>query len=475
MKKNIRSKAVSDTLKDYETLTESLKENTEGAVKSLLSETVRNTYAKLLAEADDEDYDEEEVEDTDADMVDDAEVGDVDVDVTDDPESEVADDVEDDVLDGEGGDDADVTVDVSVEDGDGQDDEWAEFDKYKMSDDEYDLSDAEDDEIVKVYKLMKDDDQIIVHNDECGNTSLKDNETGAEYIISMGGCDDETNACDVADAGLNDLDDMNESNERLYELVLEDNAVGYTNDYQDKDVMTNDGMEETANKGYRQWDKGLPGNRTSKPWSGYPKKKADKPFTEEFDADSYEDLGESFTDDMDEATNVGGYVQQNSDSKSHAPSGRKTPRSGSHSGRRVKGTVTPRYNKADESLMRRIDNALNENRDLKYTLKGVMKSLKEAAVTNHNLAQIVKLISENSTTNEEKKEIISRFAKEANTIQESKKLYESINRSLKNPKRIAITEEKTPEQERVSINETTIYKSQDMLDSLDLMHRTMNL
>ena len=58
-----------------------------------------------------------------------------------------------------------------------------EFDKYKVSDDEYDFSNAEDEEIVKVYKLMKNDD-LLVHKDM--TRSIQDNETGAVHI-DLGG------------------------------------------------------------------------------------------------------------------------------------------------------------------------------------------------------------------------------------------------------------------------------------------------
>ena len=78
MSKNIRSKVVRESLLDYNTLANSLKENTESAVKALLGEAVRDTYAKLLTEEeDDKDYEEGEVEDTGSDIANDAESSDV--------------------------------------------------------------------------------------------------------------------------------------------------------------------------------------------------------------------------------------------------------------------------------------------------------------------------------------------------------------------------------------------------------------
>jgi hypothetical protein len=84
------------------------------------------------------------------------------------------------------------------------------------------------------------------------------------------------------------------------------------------------------------------------------------------------------------------------------------------------------------------------------------------------------LVSENTTSKDEKKEIIERFKNEGKTIEASKALYESISRELQKTNKMNITEEKSLTVESSKkINETPIYKSQDMLDSLDLMHRMM--
>ena len=501
MNKNIRSKVVKESLLDYNALANSLKENTESAVKTLLDEAVRDTYAKLLSEDDDKDYEEEEVEDTSSDITNDAESVDA---ATDDVEGtdtgmEADEPIDDAAV--EGGDD--TVVDGAEEGGEPSDegDEWAEFDKYKISDDEYDFSNAEDEEIVKVYKLMKNDDQILVHKDDNGNVNIQDNETGAEYLINLGDNGEATGVAasepsdDVItdDEGADDFgaeddfenenNDMNESTERMFELVLEyDSNVGYTDNYQKKDVMTNPGMSEPG-KNVNDWDAGVP-HGTEKPWSRYPgkKNKADKPFNagKGKQLEEEEAVEGAVEAPVEEATNVGGFVQQNSTSKSHVPnSNGRNARSMSKGGKRVKGTVTPRYSGGEEdtvseSFMKRANKVLAENKELKATLTDVMTSLKEAAVTNHNLGMIIKLISENSTTHDEKKEIISRFSNEAKTVEASKNLYESISRDLKKSKKMNITEEASLTVEgSKKINETKIYQSPDVLDSLDLMHRMM--
>ena len=92
--------------------------------------------------------------------------------------------------------------------------------------------------------------------------------------------------------------------------------------------------------------------------------------------------------------------------------------------RDVTVTVNGDEKTTNESLVRKVNKTLKENKALSETLTTVMAKLKEAAVVNHNLAQIVKLISENTTSQDEKKEIINRFASEAKTIEQSKNLYE---------------------------------------------------
>lgn len=80
--------------------------------------------------------------------------------------------------------------DMAPEDGEG-DESWNEFEKYKVGDNAYDLTGENDyDSVVKVYKLLNDEDQIVVKQD--GETlHLKDNDAGTEYVIDLGSDDDE--------------------------------------------------------------------------------------------------------------------------------------------------------------------------------------------------------------------------------------------------------------------------------------------
>jgi hypothetical protein len=230
--------------------------------------------------------------------------------------------------------------------------------------------------------------------------------------------------------------------------------------------MTTPDMSEPG-KNVNDWDAGVPKGK-SKPWSG---KKGGKKENQPFDGEK----GKT----VEEGAGRFGAVQKRTKAKKHIgsnPEEMEHPKV-QHSNSTSQGGY--KVNNVDvdvtvENTLRKVNKTLKENKELKNTLGTVMTSLKEAAVTNHNLAQIIKLISENSTTKEEKEEIIRKFANEAKTIDASKALYESLSNDLKKAKKMNITEGALFSAESSKkINETPIYKSQDIMESLDLMHRMM--
>jgi len=79
-------------------------------------------------------------------------------------------------------------------------------------DDVIDLTDADDEEVLRVFQLMGPEDNIIVTRDESGNTHLKDEETGKEYMIVGEGEEEEM------DESWNEMD---ESYEEMDEMDME--------------------------------------------------------------------------------------------------------------------------------------------------------------------------------------------------------------------------------------------------------------
>lgn len=459
--KKLNGTLIKESLMDYNNLAQKLEENVTDSVKALLSEQVKEAYASILNESEDDDveekeYDVEEVDDTKDDATDEEPVEDAEAeeDETEDADAEGT-EPEDDQEDTE--DDVE-SVEVDVEEtpeGDFEDD--LDFEKYKVSDNEYDFRNAKDDEIVKIYKRLNNDDQVTVVKDD-DKVSISDKETGAEYIIDLSGND---NTSEITDE--NFTDDMKES--RIYEIALNeyDSNVGYTDNYQDKDVMTSDGVQEPGNG--RDIDDGVP-HTTAKPWSN---KKDGAPFnkkTQTTECGVVEDEMPEVDEDVTKA-------RQSSKLK-HKPN------AGLNDEQQRDVTIaanrfsTPGKKITGESIVKKANKIFEENKKLKEQLNKITDMLKEAAVTNVNLGGIIKLISENSTTKEEKRDIINRFTNEVHTIEESKSLYTTISNELKkNPNNVTnINEEKEFGTSNAEvINESKFYQDEGLMSSLGLMHK----
>lgn len=504
MKKDINSKNVKESLLDYEQLTNTLRENSSAAIRSLLNEAVVEEYKKILSESEDEDnFEVEEVEDT-----------------NDSEGQENAIDTDMGGAEMDGGEESfGDTEDDSTSDGN----EWAEFDKYKISDNEYDFSNAEDDEIVRVYKLMTNDDEVMLTKND-GNVHIKDNETGAEYIVDLGSQEEssidggseetlpspssetspiegeDTEETSIGEIGgkegseesdtpeedvtsvedkTEDDDDMNES--KLYEIALNeyDSNVGYTDNYQKKDVMTNSGMSEPG-KQVNDWDKGVP-NGTKKPFAGKTSDKGE-PFNEE-DEKPIEECGDQPIQEEEEIEEAN--LSQSRWNDTHAAHNR-VPAANKDEYRRdgiqktSKGTKYRANGASDgettneslKKIMTKANKIFQENKALKEALGEFKKMLNEAAVLNTNLGQIVKLFTENTTTKAEKQEIVRRFGQNVKNVNESYQLYETISRELQSKNELNINEEKQfTANSSKNVNETKIYQSKDMLDSLEMMHK----
>lgn len=367
----------------------------------------------------------------------------------------------------------------------GEDALASEFGDYQVSDGEYDLTGAQDGEVVKVFKLLKDTDGVTVVKDN-DKIELKDGEN--EYVIELGSDDTASNE------GGEDLEieiennDMNESTERYYEVMLNeyDSHVGYTDDYQSKDVMTTDGVKEPGNG--RDIDKGIP-HDTKKPWAN-PDKKA-KPF----DKGTKNECGDANAAPIEEQTTAEyGAKRRMKGVKSPVPntSGKKHPYNpanasvaGEYEGTKVEESKSIADYKKElaeckkalancKAIVAECKQAIEDNKKYKSAITKLTESVKKAAVTSVNLGGIVKLITENSTSQEEKKQIVGRFANEVKTVEDSRRLYETIQRELnaKPQNAVNINEEKQfTASEKQNITESKFYQDEQLQGSLGLMHR----
>ena len=409
------------------------------------------------------------------------------------------------------------------------DGEWDEFSDYQVGDNTYDLTGEKDyDKVVKVYKLLNDEDNVIVKKD--GDTlQLKDNEAGTEYVIDLGGDEggkpeyseegqelNEGNEYEIdlgdfgkkgpkddsfiEDADFEEIPDeepyddfgetddegfddfeylpdeegdnsvagfpsemnehkktrkpMKENKEVIFEVDL-----GYTDNYQDKDPIAGLSNNEPS-KGGKSWHNGLP-TGTEKPWAGSSKDKGE-PFKQQVDEE--DELG--LDDTMEEGATTVSTQPMQKQTLQHVPNERQL-RQGYKQIHDAQGPV---------SESKELKSIKKENKELKNAIIELRKNLNEAYLTNVNLGKITKLFLENATTESEKVDIINRFSNEAKTIEQSKALYESINRELKSTKKsVNLNESSVTANGTKKLNEEKIYKSNDLLKTIDLMNRVENM
>ena len=463
------------TILEAEQITKALKEGTEKQLRNLMNEALSN----LIKEDENQEEIEEPVED------DSYEVEDVDAENSSEDETPEGTDGTDSTEEGESfADDA--------EEGEA-DDEWSDMEEFKVGDNDYDFTGVDGETALKVYNKLNDDDEIFVTKDEDGNYEMRDDETGAEYVIELNPDGDDAEAEDEVELGDDesedadsedndseieiDFDDEPEEDDTEIEIDLGDDDqelgddeeiedpelndddeddelneenLGYTDSYQ-KDVFTKKpNMSEPA-KGMNDWDNGAP-KGAEKPWAG----KGDmKPFGKQ-------------KQEVDEQVVLGSEANNRKKVKSAVKRQAKTGYHTVSQDGEYKGDI-------NEAKIRKIVEAAKaiqaENKLYKESIEKIKKSLYEAAVLNVNLGKVVSLLVNETTTREEKNSILERF-NNVKTIKEGNALFESIRRELKgSTQKSAIMERQISM--APSLNETTIYTQSN--PSLDMMARMDNL
>lgn len=456
-KKNIRSEYIKKLMEDKEALSTKLEETTKDTLKEILSESVNKELRNILNESDEDDFEEEEV---------------VSEDETEVVEDETpVEDAEVEEVEGELEEPAETEVDTeSGEEADGED-VWGEIESMKGEDGEYDLTGMDKDEVIKVLKVMTPEDGVRVIKNDNGSLTLTDDETDKEYIIDIDGCfggDDSEIEIEV-----DEFDGIEES-------VNED--LGYTDNYQNKTAMTTPSNNEPANsKSTYSMDGGVP-TGTSKPWAG---KGSNAPYGEISEGEELDveiecegddcQVDEAMTTQEGGAYNRGtGMVHTNTNSK--AARGRNA----SAGGQKISSTSDNSYSTQFENIKRKANAIFKENKELKEVLAQLKGKLEESIVINASLGKIIQLVTENTTSKDEKVNIVQRF-NNVKTIQESRELYKTISNELKsvhNNSKAVINEsmdKQIAEGKNNNIIETSIYKSTDLSNTLDLMDRMMKL
>lgn len=477
MKKN---NTAEKTIRDAEKITKALQEGTEKSLRAIVNETIAN----LVME--EEDHSEEE-EQEDGYSVEDVNTEDVPA-VTDNEGGE--DTGAEAPEEGAGEEDFSQEGEEGSEEGNAEDDEWSDFEQYKVGDNDYDFTGVDGDEILKVYNKLGDDDQIFVKKEDDGTYSVKDDETGAEFVIeldpdALGGEAGSDDTADVdggenvdieGEAGDDDIDinlggdedgdieiDLNDDEEELNEENL-----GYTDSYQ-KDVFDKKfNMNEPADsKTTNDWDGGAP-KGSEKPWAG---KGDSKPFEKSVNecgaACGNEPANPNLDANLEEDGSGLNTKHANKKGTNHINRGAQNQHQSSEDGE---------YKALRESVTKIVAKAKAiqaENKQYVECINKIKKSLYEAAVLNVNMGKLVDILVNETTTKDEKKRICERF-NAVKTLTEGKNLYETIKSELKESVNSKPAIEKQFVAESKNLNETTIY--QNVNDpSIDLMNRMDNL
>ena len=226
---------VQEALIQMKNVEEAIAENAKGILASTMKEEINQLVKESLSEQDDE----EEV--------------DLDVDT----------DVDD--MDG----DVDVDMDVDTDNEEGMD---MDFDMDIDSDEEspIDLTDASDEEILKVFKAMGEEDGIIVKKDG-EDVHLTDNNSDTEYLVKLGESEedenldetmnvDEIDEMDVdtedvinaifskdGDASDIDVDQVEDEDEVMYEIEFdEEEEMDEESDLDEQEEMDEEEMDEES-------------------------------------------------------------------------------------------------------------------------------------------------------------------------------------------------------------------------------------
>ena len=169
---------VQEALIQMKNVEEAIAENAKGILASTMKEEINQLVKESLSEQDDE----EEV-DVDVDMDDDTE--DVDVD-----------------MDADNADDMDMDLDLDME----MDSEESPID----------LTDASDEEILKVFKAMGEEDGIIVKKDG-DDIHLTDSNADQEYLVRLGESEEDTNDDTM---NLDEIDEMDVDTEDVINAIF---------------------------------------------------------------------------------------------------------------------------------------------------------------------------------------------------------------------------------------------------------------
>jgi hypothetical protein len=437
---------VEDTFIQLKNLESVIAENAQGILASTMKQEIRELVKESLNEQDDE----EEI-DLDAEVDADADNDEMEMDMDMDMDVEDEDEVDSDE------DEMDMDVDMDMD---------MDMDMDVSDDDTIDLTNASDEEILRVFKAMNDDDGIIVKKED-NMLHLSDDNEDVEYLIQLGESMDMEEMDEMYD--MEEMDEMDEldlddlaknESEVIYELEIDEEDdfekivgkrdfpgkggfEGFNPDEEMDSIGDNyfemdEEMGEYVMESAKFKSKGIGmGNASKFKYNKKPNQdggfnvkkkqgtrgvgmgKAKFEYKEEVNGKK----------EPKENTMVKGPMDKKPMKKMETKEASRTYGNGSKEGRGLRKGITPNRNLTFESRNEELNLLREKNEEYRKALNLFRTKLNEVAVFNSNLAYATRLFTEHSTTKQEKINILKRFDG-AETIKESKNLYKSIKDEL---------------------------------------------
>lgn len=271
------------------------------------------------------------------------------------------------------------------------------IDDESIDDDEVlDMTDASDDEILKVFKAMKPEDGIVVKKD---GDDIEVDTGDDEYIIKLDDEGDEGGDLPVSD----ELAEQEGDDEWGDDETISTDELSDEEDFEifpdDELTADNDGGDEFSDDVLPTSEEGLSDDET----------------VYEIELDEEDDLPE---EELPEAARTA--------TNPHGNKGNPSPRRPGLKSKKM-------YKAGSEPINEELTKLKKQNQEYKKALVLFKEKLNEVAVFNANLAYSTRLFTENSTTKQEKLDILKRFDN-VSTLNESKQLYNTIAGELKTKK-----------------------------------------
>lgn len=320
----------------------------------------------------------------------------------------------------------------------------------ESDDDMLDLTDASDDEVLKVFKAMKPEDGIVVKK-EGNKLELEDGEN--DYIIKL--------------------------NESEY-------GFGDDDEFYDPNNPQDDGLDDEEDD--RSFEEIL---RSSKRIPKNLRPKLDQEDEPELSPSEDEELSLGEEDETIYEIELDG-----EDDTDYAPEGEFSEaartkwnphgdkngmdRAGLKSKKVFKAGSGQSVNEEVDTLKKTIEVLTEQNGEYKKALSLFKEKLNEVAVFNANLAYSTRLFTENTTTKQEKLNILKRFDS-VSTLNESKTLYSTIKSELESKKPVSeslsekiSTTPKSSTSSQSVLSESKAYVNPEITRIKDLMKKMVN-